>query len=191
MSYNKNGDFVPTFCIVCEEEDKPHIFICGKCHSSNESYCSIKCQKKQWPTHKISCFPIPEIMYKNIERYPLLKEGLKMNLFNEYQAVLNMTKKNGRSSISDYDYGRHLIYKGLIEIIIKDKDLVSLNPNIVTETEDIVNGYTLMKSTGFYLWDNSDLLWCFMTPRMIEFIKNVIRIDQRYTNDHIKTRVTK
>lgn len=59
-SFNANDPH--GICIRCGQHA---YYNCGRC---DDFYCSVDCQKIDWPVHKLNCFPMPELLPSRIHQ---------------------------------------------------------------------------------------------------------------------------
>jgi hypothetical protein len=159
-------------CSVCEKNI--HKFICSRCHNDNHArYCGPECQKEAWSYHKYSCFPIPSNLYKDSDN-TLLRQGIKMNLFSRYQAMCTRLRERDESDaiigLREDEKGHYLIYKGIVEIILKGtyEDYAKRNAIHV----DITEGCKVVAHQTPSPFENKDdYLWMFIPAPLARIVR--------------------
>lgn len=167
-------------CSVCEKV--VYKFLCSQCHNDNYArYCGKECQKQAWRYHKLSCFPIPNDLYKESQDNSLLRKGIKLNLFNHFQSMDSRKKayeaycmqsddhETSGNRLTEYENARYLIYKGIIEIILKGNYEDYSKRNAIHPL--IMEGCKVLVKQIPSPFDNKeDFLWMFMPKPFISIV---------------------
>lgn len=66
-----NGNDPYGICIRC---GKNAYYNCQRC---DDFYCSVDCQKIDWPIHKLNCFPMPELIPSKIHKNLLIAKTMR------------------------------------------------------------------------------------------------------------------
>ena len=148
-------------CIQCEK--KEGLLVCSRCHDYNYGrYCSQECQKKDWMSHKRICYPMDKTLFDD-KGNTVLHLAMRRNLFSEYQGF---SWNTGR-----YDTARHLIYKGVIAIIMADP---VNGASSIAGREDIMAGCRILKEIEpSVMSDKTDLLWLFIPQPLFSHIESL------------------